>query len=333
MKKLIRILAVIICFASPLWAFGVVLAISAPDSTPSVSNFHVNTNLLATGDILIYCDYDLPYGTPPDVFANQSFIFKLISTDNVTELGAIRPFVYFDNGYNEGEFGFYFNNMTTANITWGEPYIIRIAQNPAHFASPTSIDYVLPVNAYTTENTTAGNQLELSINILAAANRLGQVYTTYTLTEDSAGGTVLGSPDGETYFRGAIYGIQAMAPDLFMVQVLEYDTTYRTWTTAYSDNLTDRFETTWVGATENATATQFGVTKQTAMGFIPLTLSLGVIIVSTMKWRKAEPGLIATAVILIGALLMGWLAPAIFASLFQLMGIYIAYLIFLARAG
>jgi len=335
LNKAIRIIALIVCFAASFWAYGVSLA-AVPDpidSTPSVENIHINKDLLTTGDILIYGDYDLPYATPPDVFADQSFIFKLISTDNITELGAIRPYVFFDNGYNEGVFSFYFASMTTANITWGEAYTIRIAENPIHFSSPNQIDYVIPTNTYTSANTTAANQLELSINIITAASRLEQYYTTYTLLDTAAYGTVLSSPSGETYFRGAINGIQSMAPNLFMVQVLDYDTTYRTWTTDYSDNLSERFDADWVGASENATAAQFGVTQQTAMGIIPLFVCGGGLVLSFVKWRKPEPGLIFGSLVLIGALLMGWLSPAIFASLFQLMGIYIAYLLFLARAG
>jgi len=318
---------------APLWMPVKALAILAPDSTPSISNLHVNQHLLATGDVLIYGDYDLPYGTPPDVFANQSFIFQLIAADNVTELGAVTPFVYFDNGYNEGFFSMYFASRTTANITWEQSYTIRIAQNPAHFTSPVDIDYELPTNSYTSVNTTAANQLELAINVLSAATRLEQYYPTYSLVDTAAAGTVLYSPDGETYFRGAINGIQAMAPSLFMVQVLEYDYTYRTWTTDYSDNLTDRFETTWVGASANATATQFGLTNQTAMGILPLGLCLVSIVLSNMKWRRSEPGLVGASIILIMGLLMGWLAPAVFAIIFQFMGIYIAYLLFLARAA
>lgn len=333
MKKIIKILAILVCISSPFWAWSIAYAIDPPDSNPSVSNQHINRNLLTTGDILIYGDYNIPYATPPDVFASQSYIFKLIATDNTTELGAITPYVFFDNGYNEGVFGFYFSSMTTANITWGQPYIIRISQNPVQFASPTELDYVIPTNVYTSANTTADNQVELAINIITAASRLEQTYTDYTLLDTAAGGTVLSSPSGETYFRGAIYGVQAMAPSLFMVQVLEYDTTYRTWTTAYTDNISERFDGTWVGDSENATADLFGTTRQTAMGIIPLVFCGGAIVVSFMKWRRSEAGLIVAGVILIAGLLTGWISPAIFAALFQIAGMYIAYLLFLARAG
>ena len=124
-----------------------------------------------------------------------------------------------------------------------------------------------------------------------------------------------------------------MAPDLFNVQVLSYNTDYRTWTTDYSDNLTNRFDGTWVGAGANATAIQFGVTDQTAMGLWPLGLCLGFIVLSSIKWRRAEPGLVAAAVVSLMGLLMGWLAPAVFAIIYQLLAMYVGYLLFLARSS
>ncbi len=334
LKTATRVLALLVCLTSPWWAWQLAYALSVPDSTPTVSNLHVNRNLIIAGDILIYGDYNLPAATPPATGAGDAIIFKLIATDNTTELGAITPYNFFDNGWNEGVFGFYFENITTANITWGTSYTIRIAENPAQYATPTYWDYVLPASGYSTLGSdTSTQQLELSINIINAASRLEQVYSTYTLFDTSAGGTVLSSPTGETYFRGAIYGIQVMAPDLFMVQVLTYDTSGRSFTTAYADNMTSQFAATWVGASENASSTQFGLTKQSAMGIIPFILCGVAIILSMMKWRKSEPGLVVGALFLIWGLLVGWLAPAVFAAIFQFMAIYIGYLLFLARAS
>jgi len=331
MKKLIRVVILLVCFVAPLLVVHLVEAIPSPSPPPSVSNMHINQNLLTTGDILIYGDYDLPYVAPPSVAANQAFIFSLIASDNLTELGAIRPFVFFDNGYNEGVFSFYFSSITTANITWGNVYTIRISENPAQFTSPVEIDYGVPSNVWTTANATEDNQLELAINIINAANRLEQVHTTYTLLDTAAAGTVLSSPSGETYFRGAIYGVQAMAPSLFMVQVLDYDQSYRTWTTDYSDNQTERFDATWVGASENVTATQFGTT-QSVFGYIfILPLCVGAVVVASIKWRKSEVGFIACGLFLFTGFLMGWVPGAIFASAYQAMGIYTAFVWFYAR--
>src|SRR3990170_2226003 len=83
-----------------------VLAIPAPDSTPTLSNIKVNRNLFEPGDVLIYADYNLPYTSVPNVSADDSFIFRLLS--GTTELGTITPFAYMDHGYNLGVFSFYF---------------------------------------------------------------------------------------------------------------------------------------------------------------------------------------------------------------------------------
>lgn len=331
MKKAFRIAVILILLITGTAVMvQTVFAISSPDSDPSVSNLHINRHLLMTDDILIYGDYDIPYATPPDTFADDAYIFKLIASDNTTELGAVTPFVFFDNGYNEGVFGLYFANQTTANITWGNSYTLRIAQNPASFAVPTEIDYTIPTNIYTSATTNITNRTELAINIINAANRLEQVHTSYTLLDGSAGGTVLYSPTGETYFDGAIYGIRAMAPSLFMVQVLEYDTSYRTWTTDYSDNQTERFDATFIGASENVTATQFGTT-QSIFGFIPLVICFGAVIISLMKFRRAEPGFIVCAPIIIWGFLSGWIPGALFATAFQAMGIYLSFVWFYSR--
>lgn len=306
------------------------LAISNPDSPPIISNVKINKSLIETGDMVIYGDYDIPYASIPSVDASDTFIFRLIDTDNTTELGAIVPYVMIDYGYNKGVFGFYFSAADAP--TWGQSYIIRISQNPTYFPSPISTDYVMATTAYTTKTSQEDNQTEMAINIINAAQRMQSNYPTYTFLEDSAGGTVLSSPTGETYFRGTIYGIQAMAPSLFLVQVLSQSTEDRAWTTNQSDTYEERFDSTWVGTSVNATANQFGITPQMAMGmgFI-LPLCLGAIVVSSMRFRRTEPGFMASFLFMFMGELMGWFPTAIFGVVLQAMSIYIAYLWFFAR--
>lgn len=328
--KAIRIFVLMLIATGLLsWAIPV-NAEDAPDSDPSVSNIHANTYLIEDGDVLIYGDLEIPYAVPPDTPADDAFIIRLIDTDNTTELAAIRPFVFFDNGYNKNMFAFY-----SDNITWGEAYIIRISQNPAVFtASANSTDYVMPLSAYTESTDHETNQIELAINIIAAANRLEQYYTDYTLLEASAGGTVLSSPTGETYFRGTIYGIQAMAPTLFLVQRANLDMTPRAWTTEQFDTYRDRFEGSFIGASANATATQFGMDRaDVVMALVfAMPVSVGAIVVASIKWRRTEPGVIFACVVLITCALMGWVPMALFAVVFQVLGVYIAWVWFGSRS-
>lgn len=328
MIKYLKILAVITMSLMPLVIVNIVSAIDDPDSNPTVSNIKANVYLIDEGDMLIYGEYNIPYASVPDEGADEAFIFRLIDTDGETELGSVTPYVLFDNGYNEGVFGFYFSS----NTTWGESSIIRISQNPVLFDDPTSYEYAIPSNSYSTKTTQEDNQIELAINIISAAQRLETAHSGYTLLEASAGGTILSSPTGETYFRGAIPGIQAMAPDLFLVQVLAQDTTAREWTTDQFDTYQDRYEGTWVGDDVDATATQFGITAASLMGtIIALPICIGVIILSAMKYKRTEPGIIVSTIILILTSLMGWMPTAIFATSFQLMAIYLSYVLFYSR--
>ncbi len=307
-------------------------SMDAPTSAPTVTNIHVNRSLVTSGDWLVYADYDIPYTVTANMTpADSSFIFRLIATDGTTELGAIAPYASssFNLGYNEGNVFFYF---TGAELVWGTAYIIRISENPAFFASPTYWDFPIPSTAYTSSTSQLDNQAEVAANVLLAAKRLQPAYGLAT-TEPSSGGLVLSSPYGETYFRGACYGIQAMAPTLFFVQLVQLDTTSTNWTTTQADAWGSQFAGTWYASGENATATQFGLMPTTVAGmFIVFPLCIGLMVLSSMKFKRIEPGLVSGSVLLIMSFLMGWIPAAVFASIYQLMGIYTGYVWFYARS-
>lgn len=308
-------------------------ATSQPDSNPTISGVHANTYLLAEGDILIYGRYNIPYASIPDDAADDTYIISLIDTDNATFLGSVTPFAYFDSdGYNEGAFGLYFS--AADNLTSDQNYTIRISQNPAFFDDARSFDYIMESNAWTDETEQDDNQLELRLNIISIAEDLESAHDV-TLLESSVGGTVLSDPYGETYFRGAIYGIQAMAPDLFLVQSLEWDTTDRVWTTEQFDDYATRLDDTFIGDATEATSEALGLgSTQTLMTLIYcIPIIVGAVIISKIKWRGAEPAYLVAPVVIILCGLMGWIDPAIFALIFQVMVMYIGYLWFYARAG
>jgi len=298
-----------------------------PDGTPTINNVKVNRYLLKEGDVLIYGDYDIPYDYPEtQPPADSAYIFRLIDDDG--EVGIITPFVYFDNGYNKGVFAFYFES----GFEWGSPHIVRISQNPAVFETPESWDYGITPSAYTTACTHEDNSMQLTLNIITAAKRMKTAYPDYTFLEPSAGGTIFSSPTGENYFRGVIYGIQAMAPYLFLVQPVIADLEAREWTTDEWDEYAERFTGTWVEEDTEATAEQFGMTTPGIMALIfVLPISLGAIITTSIKFRRIEPGLVFAILVMTGSLLMGWFPGAVYAIILQFMAIYIAYLWFYSR--
>lgn len=331
MKKTIRVSAGLIILAlSIMWAVPV-FAIDPPTSNPSVSDVHANVYLIESGDVLIYGQSDFPYASIPDDDADETYIIRLIDTDNATQLGSVVTFSYFDSGYNEGAWGMYFS--ASDNLTIDQTYIIRISQNPAYFDDPEYYDYVMQASDWTSQSAQDDNQTELTINIISFAEDLEEAHDE-TLLESSVGGTVLSDPTGETYFRGAIYGIQAMAPDLFLVQTLGWDTTDRSWSTTEFDSYDTRFNGTFIGtATANTSAT-FGVDESTLMTVVYLLpIVVGTTIVSLIKWRRAEPGYIVGCLALILTALMGWINYALFALIFQLFAMYIGYLWFFNRSS
>lgn len=331
MGALIRILAVLVIIGGYLFLAVAVYAIPAPDADPSITNFKANVNLLQEGDVLIYGEYLIPYASLPDVNAGDAYSLRLIDTDNVTQLGAVMPFVRFDSGYNEGAFGFYF--PAADNLTTDQAYIIRISQSPAYFDEPQSYDYVMPLSAWTSWSLREPNRMELLVNIIAIALSLESAHDV-ELLEASAGGTVLSSPVGETYFRGVIYGLQTMAPELFLVQVYTFETGDRAWTTDEFDEYQTRFEGDWLGTSTANTSATFGVTTPALMSVLfGLPIILGAVVISAIKFRRIEPAYLVAALVIIMLALMGWISAAIFGLIYQMMAIYIGYLLFYARSS
>lgn len=310
----------ILALASPVYATN------PPDSTPSFAYLHVNRNLITTGDMLIYGDYDIPYATVPTDAASVTYMIQILNGSTV--LGSVQVYPFFDNGYNLGEFSMYF----TSNITWGTSYTLRCTESPVYFTSPTYFDSSLPTSAYSSFTTQADNQNELASNVILAAQRLQNVYTSYSLLSNGGSGSVLSSPTGETYFRGAIYGLQAMAPSIFSAEVINLDTTAQSWNSTAFDNYQNRWSGTWWGTSQNATGTQFGMTGSSVLAY-PLVLlpCIGAIVVSSIAYKRAEPGYIACFIIVTMGVLMDWFPRALYANILQFMSAYIGYLWFYSR--
>ncbi len=304
-----------------------------PDSPPSIdqAKIRINRNVAAAGDIVIYAPYNIPYDSVPSVLARQSFIFQLIGTDGTTELGAVTPYTYFDSGYNNGVISFYFAPGHT--LVWGTAYYIRISENPAEFSAPLYYNYLISTSSYTTFTSQEDNRVEMATYVVDLASDLESYYSGTTLLETSGGRTVLASPAGENYFRGAIYGLQSMTPSLFLVEIVPIDVTTTNWTTAQFDTYETRFTGTWVGTAQTATANQFGVSTAGLMGMVLIMLlSIGAVVLSTLKYEgKNAYGWAAVGLLLLMGALEGWIPTPVFATLFQLMLVYVAYVLFLTK--
>ena len=312
-----------------LTARPVLAYISQPDSAPTITMLHWNHNLISDNDSLCYFRYRLPYSTTPNMTASETFLFRLM--DGATALGIMTPFPYHDSGYNYGIAALYFE--ASDNLTWGSTsYTLQIYENPAYFEAPVNFNTNIMATAYSSYTGQEENRQDLAIQLYNIAITLESPFGT-TLFQLVGGQQVL-TADGETYFRGAIRGLQAMCPSLFLVQQIPVENISANYTTAQFDVYAHRFEGTWVGESENATAQEMLGISDTNLAMaliISIPLALLAIIFSAMKFRRAEPGYVVAAVLLVMSTLMGWMPAAIFASVYQVAAIYTAYLLFYAR--
>lgn len=328
-RNSIRIaVAIVASLAATLFLSTAVFAfLSQPDSNPSCQNLHVNRSLLTPGDMLVHGTAYFPYATEPTTMASEVFSISLLQLDG-TLIAINVPYDYFNNGYNHIAFSLY----VTDNSTWGTECIVRISENPALFSSPTYFDTTLATGDYSEETTQAANQAELAQSIIDIARFLQPFYQSDTLLQSTSGGFVLASPAGETYFTGVIPLLQYMAPSLFLLQSYSADVTSSNWTTAQFDIYSQRWDGSWIGIATNATANQFNVTPMMITSLvIILPLCVGAVVVSSRKHQRAEPGYVVCSIILILGAVMGWIPAALFASINQIEGFYIGYLLFYSR--
>ena len=330
--RIALVVAILIVWTVILLPLPVFAAIANPDTAPTVWDVHVNQNVISTGDIVFTGLYNIPYATPPTVTADQTFIIRLMDPTGTTDLGSVAPFNYngYHNGYNQGAFSLYFAAGNA--LTWGTTYVIQIAENPSQFASPLKWNTSLTAGMYTSVTTQTDNQTDLASQMFTIGSVLATDFNEKLFT--LAGSRQVLTADGEIYFRGAINGLQSMAPALFAIQQNTLDLSSTAWTTSSTwTNYLTRFNNTWVGAAMTATGNQFGMSGNMVMGLIFIVPACMIfLILSAKRFNTTDPGLVACSVVLEMGTVMGWVSIALFATTFQLMGIYIAYLFFFSRS-
>ncbi len=338
MKRLAVIIAIILLYLFSFTLPALAVTPSNPSSTPTIdpTKITIHRNLISSGDMLITALYNIPYTTlptsvDPNWTADKTFIFRLIHTDNVTELGNITPYPYsiFAGGYREGVLSFYFS--PTAAPAWGGAYTLRISENPALFTTPLFWDTVIPTTSYTPLTDRIDNQRDLADGIISLARSLATTYSV-TLISTSGGVSVLNVPNGETYFRAVIYGLDALAPTVVFKQEILLDYSPTAYLTTQFDTYATTFNGTWVGTAQTATATQFGLAGQLVTSLPILLICFGFILLSSLLVRKMEPGWVISCLILIMGSLLGWVPLALFAIIYQTMAIYLAWIWYGSRS-
>lgn len=284
-----------------VWAVPVIADQPEPDSTPTVEQIDVYRNLLETGDRLYLIYANIPYATTPDTSMTDAFIWRLFDTDDVTELGSTVGYAYNELGYGYNVFSMYFD--ASDSLTWQQTYKLRLCGNPVVFDSPPYYDYEVSTSDYTSLSDSDDNKSALALRILEIASDLDNKWgltTTTSLLLESEAGTVL-SIYGESFFRGAIYGIQALAPTAFRLVVTDIEAADRSWTDAYSENLTDQYAGTWIEPAKTGGGTLFGVGYDLVSVILAMVLSVGLIIGNMKLTNDPWNAMIDVSILLVAA--------------------------------
>lgn len=249
MKKY-SLLIILVILAASLIIAAPVFAIANPDSSPTIVNKWVWRNVLTTNDKLVILETNIPYSVTPAVACSEAFVWRLLGTDGTTPLGEALTYDFNDSGYGYNVVGFYF--YPTDNFTWATNYYIELSGTPSAFTTPPTYVYQLTSSDFSSLTDEEDVEDDIETKILSVANSLDAQWAlgvTYSLLEESELHTVL-STYGEAFFRGALYGVQGYAPDVFRIIFNNIDDsvlTNRTWTDAYSGNLSSSNNTGNIG--------------------------------------------------------------------------------------
>lgn len=326
MKRLILILALIaglfIAQAHPI------LATELPDSISVVSVF-VARNTVVDGDMAIVFHYNIEYETYPDDPASDTIIFRLYDPTGTYILASKSPYVYFNNGYGNGVASFYFEESPT----WGLQYKINITGSPVFFDPlPSEYNYAIPNSSYCSSSNQSVNQEFMASYIITVCEQLQIAYEDYTLYGSTDTGVVLSSL-GELYFRGAIPGIQSMAPSLFLTQAYVPETEYIDTDLGQADTYAERLEDTDIMEGLDAIGDEAGIPGEAVAGGGVFIVCIGAVIFTTRKGWGVNPGLIVSAILLAAsAVILGGANMVVGIVLALIAAILIFFMIFFKRS-
>ena len=235
---------VMLCFLA--MALPVLAYIAEPDSTPTVEDIWCYRNVLETGDFLIIVYENTPYASIPDIDYSDAFVWRWMDTDHSTELAQAVGYDYHDNGYGYNIISFYLDASETP--IWGLGYYLTLSGTPSNFEDELKYTYSIEANSYSSLTDSSEVKAAIANQILTIAKDLDNKWnldTDSSLISESETGTVL-SLYGQAFFRGAIYGVQSMAPGAFPLIIDDITATDRTWSTDYVDLLVAQYSGTYI---------------------------------------------------------------------------------------
>ncbi len=283
-KALRALMGLFVLTALVLGVVSPASAITNPDSTPTIGRIKAYRNLLATNDMLLVIEANIPYSTntTPNETVSQAFIWRLFNAAGTVELGTAIGYAYTNKGYGYNVYAMYWSNTTAP--AWGVAYPLHLEGNPGLFASPPVYNYQVSTADYSGNTTTSLVQAELKKDIIDIATDLNNQWNLgldHSLVISAEGGQYL-SLYGEDFFRGAVYGIQALAPTLFRYAVGSANVTDRTWTLTYATSVETQYVGTWVDTAKAAGNAFFGTDYDLMTIVLVLAICAGLFVAQIM---------------------------------------------------
>ena len=304
-KKLTRwFYPVLIAVLATFMFITPILAIDDPDDI-SVDAVWVYRNCRETGDQLYLIYYTIDYSVigNPDETVTEAFLCRLL--DGTTELKAIAPFTYVNDGYGEGVVAIYFS--TADAPLWEGAYTMELIGNPtlAWTGAPPS-DTLATFNLWQ-NNSLSVSHVVVSSRIIGLAEDLETAWSVDMVQQDTNTGEYALTIYGEAYFSGVVPYLTDVAPYVFMSdqpgsgiiqpEVPEIDTS-----TDYADLL----ETLVIDTPFDLTplAVRFGVSRGALSAILYYGFLAVVVIIASRRIGSFKPlMLFSLPLVLLGAFL------------------------------
>jgi len=289
-----------------------------------VLSIQVFRHLIETDDFLLVAHTNITHDVDPGVPVDDYYHFRLMSADELTQLGAIEPYPYHADGYDEGILAFYFSAADAP--VWSGAYILRLEGNPEYHAVPPLVRYVLAASNYYSGTTQAANRTALGNYVIDVALSLQNNWATEMVVSSDLGQIL--SSTGEAYIRGSIEGISYMAPQIFALQSSTPTVTPRTWGTGVADAYETRWAGTWVDDSLNSISDLFG-------GINPMYVTTGVLLflavalfgISFWLFQSSLPGFMSGGLVLIMGFVMGFVPAGVMGVVVLLCALYLGYIL------
>jgi len=262
-KTGLRLLATSAIVALMSMAFFVspALAIAPPDSL-QIDSVFAYQHCLETDAQLYLVEYTIYYepegevSTTPDENVTEAYLGRFM--DGATELKAIAPYAYYDEGYGQGIFAIYFSASDPLLPTWEESYTIKLEGNPTLSWVPSiPSTSVSTFDVWSSSPNIITTQGELTARVLYLADLLELAWGINMLDTTGTGSYL--SQYGEAYFTNAIPGIQLMAPNAFAGGTLSPDWSTKEPVLDYAEERAASIEGTMLDV--SSVAEQWGISR------------------------------------------------------------------------